>query len=229
MPTFPNVELATPVSATNWPTRHYRNGDGRKVQIADFMIVSRRFSERTAGVFDRYGGGVWAMDPDNRNLEAWMGTTDHAPVGGMFSTTPDDPQVNQVRRQAQDSAFPKLLRDRAKCPSATAEFAGQGKHSELGVSTKDEVFFLSRSEMGRVPEGHYNLCTHDIARMAGEILNALPKARRPTAEALERTLGRHGTIGGALAELQGGLPMENALAAAWRASRRYDEHGEERF
>jgi hypothetical protein len=50
--TFPNLKLAMSVSATNWPTSHYKKGNVHKVQIADYMIVSKNFKSQAVGIFD---------------------------------------------------------------------------------------------------------------------------------------------------------------------------------
>jgi hypothetical protein len=229
---YPNLELAHAISASNWPTMHHKHGERTKVQIADFMIVSNNFQERTAGLFDRFGSGVWPVDPDHHTLEAWMPTTDHAPVGGMLSSERNDDRVEEVRRQAEERAFPPHIRALADPgmlePGDFADNTKEGVVPLMELDENDAMFFLTPEEMEHVPFGDYNQFTHDIVGMAAEIRRRAPEIDTHLAPmALEAALADNTTMGDVLFDLQH-LPsnvygmVQDALPDVWRHHHRYD-------
>lgn len=194
-PRYPHLALAHSITASNWPTEHRKRGKREKAQIADFMITSGTYQSRTAGVFDAYAEGIWPVDWDHRNLERWMPVTDHAPIGGMFSTAPDDARVERVHRMAENRAFPPEMRDLEGLlspdelgpPPKRRRKAQTEYNPELSPSASDSFFFLEPGDP--VPEGRFNQFTHDVPAMLDEFTRAASIEDEESSVAMERALG----------------------------------------
>ncbi|MCY1037016.1 hypothetical protein OV207_36615 [Corallococcus sp. BB11-1] len=104
------LELAVTVSATNQTPLHHRSVSSKKnkesyeekgyvkdwAQVegrfmlnkrADFFVISRTFALHHTGIFSP-ARGLLPVDPNHNALDWWAKTSDHAPTGGIFCTTP---------------------------------------------------------------------------------------------------------------------------------------------
>lgn len=93
--------VAAPLSGTHLGDEHkWQKADRAdvvdlKVQVADFLVCSKRWTVCTVGVFKdpelvaHSGGGLVLVDAGNLVLRAWSLISDHAPVGAYLANYPE--------------------------------------------------------------------------------------------------------------------------------------------
>ncbi|RKH07537.1 hypothetical protein [Corallococcus carmarthensis] len=119
------LELAVTISATNQTPLHHRSVSSKKnkesyeekgyvkdwAQVegrfmlnkrADFFVISRTFALHHTGIFSPVRG-LLPVDPNHHALNWWAKTSDHAPTGGIFCTTPFSRKWAENRQLLTDS------------------------------------------------------------------------------------------------------------------------------
>lgn len=92
-----------------------------RLRVADFFLYNATWGigpicspNGRMGLFDPEAGGLhWHDEADLRHSRRWLAVSDHFPVGGMFSTDPEDPRLKLLL--AQPGASP------ARPPSSQAQ------------------------------------------------------------------------------------------------------------
>lgn len=95
-----------------------------RLRVADFFLYNATWEigpicspNGRMGLFDPEAGGLhWHDEEDLRHSRRWLAVSDHFPVGGMFSTDPEDPRLKLLL--AQPGAGP------ARPPSSQAQEVG---------------------------------------------------------------------------------------------------------
>lgn len=175
---FKQLVLAMPVSATNWPSEYKKKDVPDKMQIADYMIVSKNLVSCVSGLFDAEGqSGIWPIDPNHIVLRTWMDVTDHCPVGGLFSTKPNDKRIFDLRFKANHKRYPQEMRDFKDLKSL--EEINEIRVKEKGVPPLDpeDGFFFPG---GFYVEFMYFPETHNLDDIIGRLRVAVGKIDKET-------------------------------------------------
>ncbi|QAT89027.1 hypothetical protein EJ065_7505 [Corallococcus coralloides] len=119
------LTLAVPLSATNQSPQTGRSVNSKKnkeqfeqqgyikdwAQVgtsfklnkrADFFVISKAFALHHTGIFSPIKG-LLPVDPNHQALNFWSRTSDHAPTGGIFCTTPLSSKWAQNRQLISES------------------------------------------------------------------------------------------------------------------------------